>query len=86
MKSRGCWLHPPFGFRVDGDGGLIPDDNEQVIIAQARALRADGVTLRAIQAAMETQYGRKLSLDAPQRVLADTSATGSDQIAPSADC
>ena len=50
----------------------MPDAAEQVLIAHARALRADGATLRAIQAVLETQHGRKLSLDALHRVLADT--------------
>jgi DNA invertase Pin-like site-specific DNA recombinase len=62
----------PFGFRVGEDGALVPDAAEQVLIAHARALRADGATLRAIQAVLETQHGRKLSLDALHRVLADT--------------
>jgi len=61
----------PFGFRVGEDGGLVPDEAEQAVIAQACALRADGATLRAIQAALEAQHGRRLSLDALQRVLSD---------------
>jgi putative DNA-invertase from lambdoid prophage Rac len=62
----------PFGFRVGDDGALVPDAAEQVLIAHARALRADGATLRAIQAVLEAQHGRKLSLDALHRMLADT--------------
>lgn len=57
----------PFGFRV---GGLVPDAAEQALITHARTLRADGATLRGIQAVLETQHGRKLSLDALHRVLA----------------
>jgi DNA invertase Pin-like site-specific DNA recombinase len=59
----------PFGFRVGDDGSLVPDAAEQALIAHARAVRADGATLRAIQAVLETQYGRRLSLDALHRVL-----------------
>jgi putative DNA-invertase from lambdoid prophage Rac len=59
----------PFGFRVGDDGSLVPDAAEQALIAHARALRADGPTLRAIQAVLETQHGRRLSLDALHRVL-----------------
>lgn len=59
----------PFGFRVGEDGSLVPDATEQALIAHARALRADGATLRAIQAVIEAQHGRKLSLDALHRVL-----------------
>jgi putative DNA-invertase from lambdoid prophage Rac len=65
----------PFGFRVGGDGGLVPDAAEQGLIAHARTLRADGATLRAIQAVLEVQHGRKLSLDALHRMLAGQSAT-----------
>jgi putative DNA-invertase from lambdoid prophage Rac len=61
----------PFGFRVGDHGGLVPDAVEQALIAHARALRADGATLRAIQAVLEAQHGRKLSLDALHRVVAD---------------
>src|SRR5271170_5245242 len=64
----------PFGFRVGDDGALVPDAAEQALIAHARALRADGATLRAIQAVLEAQHGRKLSLDALHRVLADRGA------------
>ena len=62
----------PFGFRAGDDGSLVSDSAEQVLIAHARALRADGATLRAIQTALDVQHGRKLSLDALHRVLADT--------------
>jgi DNA invertase Pin-like site-specific DNA recombinase len=61
----------PFGFRVGDDGGLVPDPAEQTLIAHARGLRQDGATLRAIQAVLEAQHGRKLSLDTLHRVLAD---------------
>jgi len=61
----------PFGFRVGDDGALVPDTGEQALIAHARALRADGATLRAIRAALEARHGRKLSLDALHRVLTE---------------
>ncbi len=63
----------PFGFRVGDDGSLVPDATEQALIAHARALRADGTTLRAIQAVLGVRHGRKVSLDALHRVLADPS-------------
>jgi putative DNA-invertase from lambdoid prophage Rac len=73
QRQRGRYLGGivPFGFRVGEDGGLVPDAAEQAVIAQARAKRADGATLRAIQAALEVQHGRRLSLDALQRMLAE---------------
>jgi DNA invertase Pin-like site-specific DNA recombinase len=61
----------PFGFRVGEDGALAPDAAEQALIAYARTLRADGATLRAIRAVLETQHGRKLSLDALHRILSE---------------
>jgi putative DNA-invertase from lambdoid prophage Rac len=60
----------PFGFRVSDDGSLVPDEAEQAVISHARALRANGGTLRAIQTALGVQHGRKLSLDALHRILA----------------
>jgi putative DNA-invertase from lambdoid prophage Rac len=59
----------PFGFRTGDDGELVPDEAEQAIIAHARALRADGATIRAIQATLESEHGKKLSLDALHRIL-----------------
>jgi putative DNA-invertase from lambdoid prophage Rac len=72
QKDRGRCLggKVPFGFRVGDDGGLVPDATEQAVIAHAHVLRAGGVTLRAIQTALDVQHGRKLSLDALHRVLA----------------
>ena len=49
----------------------MPDAAEQALIDHARVLRADGATHRANQAALEAQHGRKLSLDALNRVLAE---------------
>ena len=63
-----------FGFRVGDDGSLVPDATEQAQIAHARVLRSDGATLRAIQAVLEAQHGRKLSLDALHRMLAEQPA------------
>jgi DNA invertase Pin-like site-specific DNA recombinase len=76
QKGRGRYLggKVPFGFRVGEDGALVPDAAEQALIAHARTLRADGATLRAIQAVLEIQHGRKLSLDALHRVLAELGA------------
>ena len=48
----------PFGFRAGEDGALVPDEAERAIIARARALRAAGATIRAIQAALEAEHGR----------------------------
>ena len=69
QRERGRYLggKVPFGFRVDGDG-LVPDEAQQVAIRQAQVMRADGMTLRAIQAALK-EAGQALSLDALHRVL-----------------
>jgi hypothetical protein len=49
----------------------VPHASEQALIARARDLRADGATLRAIQSVLAAEHGKKLSLDALHRVLAD---------------
>jgi hypothetical protein len=64
-RYRPPWLP----LQVGEDGALVPDDTEQALIA--RALRAEGDTLRAIQVVLETQYGRKMSLDALHRAPAE---------------
>ena len=40
----------PFGFKADADGRLIEDPAEQAAIRQMKAMRAGGMSLRAIAA------------------------------------
>ena len=40
----------PYGFTADAAGKLAPDAAEQAVIAQVRALRAAGLSLRGIVA------------------------------------
>jgi putative DNA-invertase from lambdoid prophage Rac len=70
QRQRGRYLggKVPFGFDRRADGGLVENAQEQAIIARARDMRANGATLRRIQAAIDAQHGRKLSLDALHRV------------------
>ena len=44
--------HPPYGYRAEG-GQLVADDIEQAIIVRVRALRASGMTVQAIEAALQ---------------------------------
>jgi putative DNA-invertase from lambdoid prophage Rac len=76
LRNRYLGGKVPFGFRVDDDGALVPDKAEQALISSARAMRAEGATIRAIQTRLEKQHGRKLSLDALHRVLAGTDDAG----------
>lgn len=71
QRQRGRYLggKPPFGCRVGKDGQLVEDAGEQAIIQRIRQMRAKGAVLRTIQAAVEEQNGRKLSLDALQRLV-----------------
>ena len=59
----------PFGYRLGADGELIADAAEQAVIERARALRQAGRPLRAIQAVVEMDFSRKLSLDAISRMV-----------------
>lgn len=61
----------PFGFRVGDEGALVPHEAEQALIADARTMRANRATLRAIRTELEAKHGRKLSLDALHRILGD---------------
>jgi len=51
QRQRGRFLggSVPFGWRRDKEGGLIPEATEQRSIARMRALRAEGLSLRAIR-------------------------------------
>jgi DNA invertase Pin-like site-specific DNA recombinase len=71
QKRQGRYLGGivPFGYRPGPDGALEPIAAEQAIIARARELRRVGQPLRAIQAAVAADLGRKLSLDALSRLV-----------------
>jgi hypothetical protein len=49
----------------------VPDSAKQALIADARTLCGGGAALRAIQAALETKHGRKLSSNALHHMLAE---------------
>jgi site-specific DNA recombinase len=53
MKANGHWTGgwPPFGYAAV-DGVLVEDAGEQEIIARARALKSDGMSLRKIAGAL----------------------------------
>jgi len=59
----------PFGWRVDPDGGLIEVPEQQAAIKRARSLRADGLSLRAISAALAEEDGIRLSHEGVKKVL-----------------
>ena len=54
MKTRGLYTGgaAPYGFRADDEGRLVPDEHEQAIAEAAKALRAAGLSFRAIGAAL----------------------------------
>jgi len=60
----------PFGYRVDNDGYLIPDDNEQGLITRVLALRDKGKSLRFIADAVSSDVG-KISHVTVKRILKD---------------
>jgi len=54
MKARGLYTGgaAPYGYRVDADGRLVPDEAEAAVKRCAGELRAAGLSLRAIGAAL----------------------------------
>ncbi len=70
QRERGRYLGGkiPFGFAVDTAGYLEEIEEEQTIISFARALRQRGETLRAIRDQIAAQHGRRLSLEAINRI------------------
>jgi putative DNA-invertase from lambdoid prophage Rac len=77
QRKRGRHLggSRPFGFRIEKDEGdlrggqLVPDEREQAAIAEMRALRADGQSLRAIPAAALKERGFSISHEGVAEVL-----------------
>src|SRR4051812_13082101 len=58
----------PFGWRVGEDGELVQVPEQQRAIKQARKLRAKGLSLRAISAALATN-GIRLSHEGVKRIV-----------------
>jgi len=50
----------PFGFKAAADGRLIEDPAEQAVMRQMKAMRADGMSLRAIAARL-AEAGTRVS-------------------------
>ena len=55
----------PYGWRADADGKLVPDVAEQAVVARVCALRASGLSIRAIVAALTAEGVRTRSGGAP---------------------
>jgi putative DNA-invertase from lambdoid prophage Rac len=72
QRGRGRFLggKRPVGYRVGPDGELVADAQEQAALAQARALRAAGWSLRQISAVLAGQ-GVAVSRSTLHRALAD---------------
>jgi DNA invertase Pin-like site-specific DNA recombinase len=76
QRRRGRHLggYRPFGFRIEkGEddirgGQLVPDEREQAAIAEMRALKAGGQSLRAIAAALK-ERGISISHEGVAEVL-----------------
>lgn len=75
-RSRGeATSHAPFGFRAV-DGVLVADEAEQAVIAQVRAARARGMTVRAIcdelrAAGIVSRKGKPLAVSAVGELVAN---------------
>jgi DNA invertase Pin-like site-specific DNA recombinase len=74
-RARGeAWAHAPFGKVKDDAGRLVDDPVEQRAIADVRTLRSDGLSIRAIVAAMNargvpTRDGGRWHIATVQRIL-----------------
>jgi putative DNA-invertase from lambdoid prophage Rac len=75
QRQRGRHLGgtAPFGFTVAADGALLPDPAQQGAIKRAKALRARGLTLRAIQEDL-AKRGHRVSHVLIARLVVDSSA------------
>jgi putative DNA-invertase from lambdoid prophage Rac len=70
QKARGRYLGgiKPFGYTVDTEGDLVPDEDQQQAIRDMVALKAAGKSLRAIAAAMQAK-GHRLSHEGVKGIL-----------------
>jgi DNA invertase Pin-like site-specific DNA recombinase len=73
-KGERVSRHAPYGHRFEG-GRVVPDHAEQAIIARARELRAQRLTIAAIVDALETEglsnrAGRRFGMAALHRLVA----------------
>ena len=70
QKARGRYLGGsiPFGYRLGDDGELLPHEAEQGAIHEMVAMKAQGLSLRAIAAEMQAK-GHQISHVAVQGVL-----------------
>lgn len=75
-RERGefCGGQAPYGYRLAPSGALEPDDAEQGVIAQVRALRAAGLSLRGIvgelaRVGIVARTGRPLALPQVARIV-----------------
>jgi putative DNA-invertase from lambdoid prophage Rac len=70
QKARGRYLGgiKPFGYAVDDDGDLVPDEDQQQAVREMIALKAAGKSLRAIAAAMQSK-GHRLSHEGVKGIL-----------------
>jgi DNA invertase Pin-like site-specific DNA recombinase len=72
QKARNRFLggtRPPFGFRVNDGGELVPDQAEQDAIARAKRMRGRGRSLRYICGKLALE-GHRLNPESVRRVLA----------------
>jgi hypothetical protein len=60
----------PFGYRLDKDGELVPEEREQEAILEARMMKARGASLRAISVYLR-ENGHAISHVSVARVLKD---------------
>ena len=72
QRSRGRYLGGtvPFGYRVGEGGELVEIPEQQEAIRTMSALRAGGMSLRAIAAAVESWHGIRVSHAGVDKVLA----------------
>ena len=70
QKRRGRHLggKRPFGFHIQDDGSLIEDQREQAAIGKIKAMKAEGASLRTIQAALQAD-GHKVSHVTVNRII-----------------
>ena len=69
VSSRRLPMMHRFGWEIGADGVLIEKEDEQRALAEMQALRARGMSYRAISEHMRTEFGISLSHQGVKRAL-----------------
>jgi DNA invertase Pin-like site-specific DNA recombinase len=75
-EGRFCGGWPPYGFRLNDEGELVPNDLERAVMVTAKSMHLQGFSLRAIAAELgpNARTGKPFAASQVQRMIAEPDA------------